>query len=732
MFTRIRKPALAAILVLAAWGLSPGAGGRADAARYVVAQCGWHVGHDADWYDMSADRFTRSTYCQTPASADPFDGVHVLSQVKASAKTVGGTRFATWRWQAPPGTGIVNVHGQRWQYLRNGFQHRLGGVAKGGFTPFLALDTSDGTKRDFGQGFSPFAQAFESRLVCYRQQDKVCEVNGTIQAAVRSLTISLDDPSKPGAKVSGALTGDGWLKGSQSLRFDNTDVGAGLRFAETYLDGHVKALTEMNCAKAMVAGQWRGTRMQPCPTLATGTQTIDTRTLADGPHTLKHCAVDFAASSGCTADRTIRVDNNAPAAPRGLEVAGGDGWHRTNGFDLTWTEPNQGAGAPVGASFHRLSRADGYKAGPWGSFERGRIKGIEVPGPGEYRVEVWLVDVAGNRDETHSASATLRLDDVPPTGYFDDPPVDDPSLIRVPVSDRYSGVAGGAISWRPASGGEWRVIPGRFDGGSDAMLTARIPADAPRGEWHLRAAIFDRAGNLTVTDRRANGSPMTVETPLRAETSLLAGLGRDATASGPAILVGYGQRAYLSGRLIGKAKGGGIAGQELTVTETPLAGSRLGPMTQKVRTDARGDFGLWLGPGPGRRIEVEFPGTRRLEGASSATLEMRVSGRVTLKAKPKRLRTGRRVRFRGRVAAAGAWHPRGGNLIQIQYFEAAARRWRPVVLTRTGPGGRFRTRYRFRYITGTARIRLRALLVPSSRFPYGGAASKPVAIRVRG
>ena len=734
MAHRFRRNFVLAVLFVAVGALLAGPEAEtAGAARYVVAQCGWHVGQDADWYDLSADKFGKSTYCQTPASADPFDGVHVLSQVKGSTSTVGGTRFATWRWQAPPGTGIVNVHGQRWQYLRNGFQHRLGGVAKGGgFSPFLSLDTSDGTKRDFGQGFSPFAEAFESRLVCRRPEDKVCEATGTIQAAVRSLTISIDDGSRPTTQIGGGLIGGGWLRGLQQLNFDDRDVGSGLRFAETYVDGNVKTRTEMSCAKELISGQWRGTRMQPCPTASSGAQTIDTRTLSDGAHTVRHCAVDFAAASGCTADRTVRVDNNAPAAPRELRVEGGDGWHRTNGFDLTWTEPNQGVGSPIVANVHRLSRDDGYRAGPFGGFAPGRIDDIRVPGPGVHRVDVALMDMAGNLDESHAASVTLRLDDVPPTGYFVDPPEGDPGLVRVRASDLYSGVAGGTISWRPASGGEWEYIPGSFVAGAAPMLSARVPADAPRGEWMLRAAIVDRAGNLTVTEHRANGSTSTIETPFRTQTSLLAGLGKSSSGSASSVLVGYGRRAWLGGRLVAKTGGGGIGGQELVVTESPLPGSRRGQVSHTVRTDERGDFGLWLGAGPGRRVDVEFPGSRRLEGSASPTLELRVSGRVKFHARPKRLRTGKRVRFWGRVAAAGAWHPRSGNLVQIQYFEESARRWRPVVLIRTRRGGRFKTRYRFRYITGTARIRLRALLVPSSRFPYGGAASKPVAIRVRG
>ncbi len=734
MAFRNRFAALAVFLlavtffVISAVAATDGASG----ARYVVAQCGWHVGQDANWFDSSADKFGKSSYCQTPASADPFDGVHLINQVKNSTAGVGGTKFASWRWQAPAGTGIVNVHGQRWQYLREGFQHRIGGVPPNGtFSPFLELDTSDGTKRDFWQGFSPYARAFETRLVCYRPSDRNCLANGTILTGVRSLTISIDDSVKPTTQISGGLTGTGWLRGSQSLTFSNRDTGSGLRFAQTSVDGALRASTEMSCAKTMISGQWRGTKMQPCPTAATGSHVVDTRVIADGPHALHHCAVDFASSSACTVARTIRVDNNPPAAPKALTVDGGEGWHRVNDFSLSWTNPEQGVASPIAATLFRLSGPEGYSAGPWWRDASGRIDRIQLPGPGEYRARVWLVDQAGNTNESHSAETTLRLDNVPPTGYFTNPPEGDPGLVEVPVADRFSGVIGGSIGWRPASGGKWTTMPTRFLAAGEQKLLARFPDDLPRGDWLLRAAIVDRAGNLTVTDRRANGSKATVRTPLLDETRITAGLGSRMRDRHGQLEVGYGKRAHLTGRLTG-VESGGIGRVGLTVSETPFPGSRSAPRSRTVRTDSRGYFDLWLAPGTSRRVNVKFAGTKRLQESSSGVLELRVRGQLKFRARPKRLRTGQRVFFRGRVLARGAWHPVRGNIVQIQYFEESARRWRPVALTRTDRHGRYRSSYRFRYITGVARIRLRALLVPSSRFPYSGAASKPVKIRVRG
>ena len=57
---------------------------------------------------------------------------------------------------------------------------------------------------------------------------------------------------------------------------------------------------------------------------------------------------------------------------------------------------------------------------------------------------------------------------------------------------------------------------------------------------------------------------------------------------------------------------------------------------------------------------------------------------------------------------------------------------RPVLVTRTGPNGSFHARYRFRYITGSARIRLRAVMLPSQSFPFEPASSKTVKVEVRG
>ena len=735
---RRRLPAALLLTLLALVGFGALSADGAAAARYTVAQCGWHVGHDAGWFDTSAGKFVRSSYCQTPPSADGFDGVHLTSETRGSARTVGGTRFARWRWQAPPGTGIVTVHGHRWQILRDNFQHRIGSVAaSGGFTPFAEFKTTDTVRRDFNRAFSPHAAAIESRLLCARPDDKVCDASGRSLAGVRALTITLDDSSRPTSSISGDLTGPGWLRGTRSLSFSDRDAGSGLRYAQTSIDGAIRGHTELACSKALIAGQWRATRMQPCPVAAGGTHSIPTAVLSDGTHRLRHCGVDFAGNSGCTADRVIKVDNNPPAAPENLAVTGGDQWRRDNGFDLTWTDPGQGSGAPIVAHRYRVTGPGGFESGPVLHYRTGSTGGVMAPGAGEYRVHVWLLDAAGNENQAATASVTLRFDDLPPSGYFTEPTFGHPEVLRVPVADAHSGPRTGVIAYRRQNGGSWRNLPTSTDNPEKVReLVARFPGDdVEPGSYEFRAWIVDRAGNQSLVTTRANGSAMILRAPRRTATELSAGMSgpvsRSGPAGGPALRIPYGRTALVKGRLADSG-GGALASQPVRITETPALGARAGVSVTTVTTGEDGHFSFDLRRGTSRRVSVEFRGGERYSGSSVGPLELEVAGSVRFRARPRRLKTGQRVRLRGRVRSGWARRPDRGSLVAIQYFEKAAGRWRPVLVTRADRGGRFRAGYRFRYITGRARIRLRTVLLDSQYFPYASGHSKPVLVRVRG
>lgn len=735
--------ALAVVLLLLA-------AAEARAGKYSVAQCGWYVGADASWADSTGGaKFRQDAFCVPPASSDPFEGAHLKSFSRDGQGTVSGTRYARWRWVAPPGTGITRVSGTWWHTLHDGMEQRVGvGTAAGGFEPFLDASSTDVTPRDFVAGFAAPMPALEDRLLCARAESKWCSLEPGSWSALRALTITVEDDTAPGAWISGGeLAAGGWRRGTQSLAVSASDAGAGVRFGETTLDGARVALTEYPCEKASIGGEWRATRMQPCLTSVGATQTVATTNFSDGPHTLVHCATDFAGNSACNQPRTVLIDNNAPAHPRSLAIAGGEGWHRVNDFDLSWGNPDQGPASPIAGISWRLTGAAGYDSGVRFAAGRDRtaLSDLSTPATGTYTLALWLRDEAGNEAPASAITVPLRLDDVAPGVAFAAAEGEGvPAQIQADVTDANSGPASGTIYYRPLDSERWTELQTKLVPGNDpsvAHLVSPTP-DLQPGTYLFRADAVDAAGNSASSTRRVDGTEMAVRklpplppppkpaAPPREKTRLFARL-RGGHGRGDALTVAFGAPALLSGRLT-RADGAGIAGRQLRVVTRPSRGALAPVGSETVTTGERGGFELHLAAGPSRRVSVSFAGDSGLEEASRPALELRVRSGVSLRAAPAALRTGQVLHLSGRVRGRGAPIPRRGKLVAIQYLEEATHRWRPVLVTRTDHSGRFRARYRFRYVEGRASIRLRATALPEERWPYAPGSSRPVAVEVTG
>jgi len=726
----------------------------AGAGKYAVAQCGWHIGADADWADTTGGaKFRPDAYCAAPPGADPFAGVHLKSFTR-NASTVSGTRYARWRWTAPPGTGISRVSGTWWHALHDGLEQRLG-VANwnGGFDVFARAASTDVTPRGFVAGFAPAMPAFEDRLLCARVESKWCALSPGSWSAIRALTITVQDDYAPGSSVSGDMLAGGWLRGDRKLGYGATDVGAGLSHTEAIVDGTPVFRHDHPCNAASIGGERRATTMRPCPTDRVGYYPIATTRFSDGPHGVSHCATDFAGNPNCLPARTVLIDNNPPAHPRNLAVAGAERWRRVNEFDIVWANPDQGPASPIGGAHWRIAGPGGYDSGV--KYAAGRdivsLPDRFVPRAGAYSLDVWLRDEAGNVAPGSAVSVPLRFDDVPPAVGFEAPPGDgaQPEQVRARVSDAHSGPAAGEVHLRRLDGHAWSELPAklRLDAAGTATLIARWPGDLSPGTYVLRADAVDGAGNAASTTRRLDGTEMTVRKVAAPGSVARARRAEPARrARGKArifarlawrgrlrseLTVPFGVAATLRGRLV-DADGAGLAGRVLRVLARPSRGSLGKRRVARVRSGRHGGFRLRLPAGTSRRIAVSFRGDDRLDPARRRPLRLRVRGGIDLRAAPTALRTGEVLRFRGRVRAPGATIPRRGKLVAIQYYESAARRWRPVVLTRSDHAGRFRARYRFRYVSGSARIRLRALALAEERWPYAPGASRPVLLRVTG
>jgi len=714
----------------------------ASAGKYAVAQCGWYVGADASWADTTGGaKFRSDSWCVPPAGQDPFDGAHMKSLTRDGQSTVSGTRFARWRWEAPAGTGITQVRGTWWHALHDGMEQRLGVAnAGGGFDVFASAGATDTTPRDFVAGFSPPRPAFEDRLLCARGESKWCSLEPGSWSAVRALTITVEDDLPPSASIGGDLIAGGWRRSAQSISFSGGDVGAGVRFGETTVDGNRVNLAEYDCAKSSIGGEWRATRMRPCPLSASGGAVVDTTRFSDGPHLLRHCAVDFAGNSGCAAEQTFYVDNNPPAHPRNLGLAGGEGWRRANGFDVAWQNPDQGPASPIAGASWRIAGPAGYDTGI--QFTPGRdlnaLHGLSVPHAGTYTLSLWLRDEAGNEAPASAVSLPLRFDDVAPSVAFD--PLGEGQVTAL-IADADSGPAGGEIQMRRAGTDVWRELPAKLEPGEapgEARLTAQLPNHLQAGAYLFRADATDGAGNAASTTRRSDGAEMTMRVSRRgakqaggARKARIFAVLRWRGASRSELTVPFGASATLSGRLL-DAAGRGVAGRRLHVVSRPSHGALGIARVDSLVTGRHGGFALPLAAGPSRRIAVSFAGDAALAGAGRGPLTLRVRSGVELHATPATLRTGDVVRFSGRVRASGAPLPRRGKLVAIQYYEETSRRWRPVLFTRTDHSGRFRARYRFRYVSGSASIQLRAAALSEERWPYAPGFSRPVTVRVNG
>jgi hypothetical protein len=732
--TRLGRARGIALAVLLAMSVALLAAAKANAGKYAVAQCGWSVGADAGWADTTGGaKFRPDAFCGTP-------GEHVKSLTRDGQGTVSGTRFARWLWVPPPGTGIYGVRGTWWHALHDGLEQRLGAVNwGGGFEPLLQASATDTAARQFSLNFPVGASGFEDRLLCARAESKWCSLEQGSWSALRSLTLTVDDPGGPSAGILGGdLVAGGWRRGVQSVDVTASDGGAGVRFGETKLDGARIGFTEYPCEKALIEGEWRATRMRPCLTTVSAAHPVSTQSFSDGPHSLVHCATDFAANVTCTQARTVLIDNNPPAHPKAVTVAGGDGWRRANDFDLAWENPGQGPASPIAGAPWRVVGSGGYDSGVKLAAGRDRrsLADLRVPAAGGYSLQLWLRDEAGNEDPGTAVTVPLRLDDLRPEVRFSTDSSE--AQVKADVGDAHSGPAAGQLLYRRVDADAWTELPTKLAAG-DRPGFAHLVAPMPElgfGTFVFRADATDAAGNAASSTLRADGTQMAIRRMPpphlpKAKSRLFARL-RGGHGRGESLTVPFGAPALLSGRLVRAADGAGLGGRALRVVSRPSRGALTPTAVASAETGEQGGFELRLPPGPSRRVTVTFAGDGGLEPASRQPLELRVRAGVALRAVPESLRTGQEVRLTGWVKSKGAPIPRRGKLVAIQYMEEATHRWRPVLVTRSDHHGRFHARYRFRYVTGRAAIRLRATALAEERWPYVPGSSPPVTVHVRG
>ena len=319
------------------------------------------------------------------------------------------------------------------------------------------------------------------------------------------------------------------------------------------------------------------------------------------------------------------------------------------------------------------------------------------------------------------------------------PPLEGPKTLSFAASDRGGGIStvgvlvdGVERATRPAGVPAHECRP---------PYTSRVPcplgttaavsldtASLDDGTHEVAAFATDVSGNrgtsdpFVITTRNAsypNGTAATRDVRLRA--SLTTRTGRRVVHPLPS-----GGRAVLAGTLV-TAAGAPIAGARLDIS---VRSSRPGaaPHARTTTTGANGRFVYAVPAGSSRVIDVGYRAFSLDAGyAATASATLRVRAAATLKATPRVLRNGQRVRFSGRLRGG----PYRQDASMILYALAGGGRRIPVTSLRANSAGRFSYTYRFRTVTERSSFRFQVQVESRPSYPYAAGRSNRATVVVR-
>jgi len=265
------------------------------------------------------------------APSVPADAVHVetVDSCASSALDTGGLRaddvlqvvsgtptgrIARWRLAAPAGLSITHV--QAWSYIKDQTDEF--------WTPFLhtfegsVLQTCEITPgggfcddglHQYSSGVSPNIDAvvnatgLELGISCDPTSGSFCGGGFSLHRALATLfaaRVTITETTGPTlSNLSGALVAPGGaLSGMQTATFDAADA-SGISATRVYVDG-----TPVSSARACDY-----TFARPCTDAPAVTVSVNTATLANGPHTIRLAAVNAAGVETRSAAVTINVYN---------------------------------------------------------------------------------------------------------------------------------------------------------------------------------------------------------------------------------------------------------------------------------------------------------------------------------------------------------------------------------------------------------------------------------------
>lgn len=405
----------------------------------------------------------------------------------------------------------------------------------------------------------------------------------------------------------------------------------------------------------------------------TVTGTFDTRSFGNGPLSIYYAAVNAAGAFG-SPGQTIHIDNT----PVALSLSTPNDSDTNVWVDHAVKLLAAASAGPSGLRGTNCSINNGVsRAYPAG--------GIILGGTGIWTVlcsaQNNAVDVNGQLGSSAAQTVRVHIDETAPPISLDTPNPADPQAVVATTTDGQSGIAGGQIQMRPASGGSWNPLQTQFDG---RHLLARFDdALLAPGPWVVQATSCDNAGNCSSTHE-------TLTLPLRAGSESTIGFGktRDAVrgcrvrrsrrrhhrhakklcpkvnlAPRKRAAISFGRRAVIHGALM-TDQGAPVPNATIAILSAPDNG--LGQYSEigSVTTAATGVWKATLPPGPSRLVEAAYAGSSTIRPSSGyARLTVPASVRV-LRVWPRHVRWGDQVHIRARLL--GGFLPPQGALVRLR------------------------------------------------------------------
>jgi hypothetical protein len=347
--------------------------------------------------------YTTSEECPTTGGRD--GGIHVGETLHSPRPQIAGGAHAEYTFTALPGTTITGISyrrslgqlgdndvipglrdatgalvGNEWcQYPNGDFSCSRGsesiGVAP---TDIVGLNT---TALAFGLLCVPQAPAISCLSSVSNEQ---------AWFSVYSADITIRQTTAPTlGTTSGSLLDGDWQHGSRTVTLSSASDTSGIEQLGLAIDGGVAAPRSSGAIPTCDF-----TLRKPCADLGASSWTLDTTTLADGPHAAAVVAQNPAAVSTSTGPLAFKVDNTPPGAPVALASSAGVDWQGSNSTHLTWTLPPEGQGSPTTAAFTSVCDHEGLNCGP------------ETPS-----ASLTSADVAVSPTASASSTLKVRLED---------------------------------------------------------------------------------------------------------------------------------------------------------------------------------------------------------------------------------------------------------------------------------------------------------------------------------